>query len=311
VIKTPLVILTPVYEDTESFYQLAQKIENIYQDQATLVAVEDGSLHHVIDVKHCPTLISVHVLRLKRNVGHQKAISIGLSYLEHKLSDSTKVVVMDSDGEDRPETISELTKSLEQEKVDIAVSVRKSRVESLKFKLFYQVYRLLFKLLTGHNIHFGNFMALKLSAIKRLLTYTELSTHLAGTVILSKCHLQSVPIDRGQRYAGHSKMNFAGLVLHGLRALMIFADFVLVRLGLASLFFIGFITIVIITIIFLKSIGMATPGWFSIALGMLTLLLIQIAAFVLMFLMISRNKDDHISQQNILLDLISASETNH
>jgi glycosyltransferase involved in cell wall biosynthesis len=310
-IQTPLVIITPVYEDTESFYQLAQKIENIYQDQATLVAVEDGSLHHIIDVRHCPTVISIHVLRLKRNVGHQKAISIGLSYLDHKLLDTTKVVVMDSDGEDRPETINELTKSLEQEKVDIAVSVRKSRVESLKFKLFYQVYRLFFTLLTGHNIHFGNFMALKLSAMRRLLSYTELPTHLAGTVILSKCRLQSFPLDRGRRNAGHSKMNFAGLVLHGLRALMIFADFVLVRLGLASLFFIGVIAAVIIAIIFLKSIGMATPGWFSIALGMLTLLLIQIAAFVLMFLMISRNKDDHISQQNILLDLISASETNH
>ena len=105
-------------------------------------------------------------------------------------------------------------------------------------------------------------------------------------------------------------MNFAGLVLHGLRALMIFADFVLVRLGLASLIFIGVIAAVMIATIFLKSIGMATPGWFSIALAMLILLLIQIAAFILMFLMTSHNKDDHINQRIILLDLISVTETN-
>lgn len=309
-IETPLVIVTPVYEDTESFYQLAQKIESIYQEQVTVVAVEDGSLHHVIDLKQCPTSISVHVLRLKRNVGHQKAIAIGLSYLADKIYDTTKVVVMDSDGEDRPETINELTKSLDQDKVDIAVSVRKSRVESFKFKLFYQAYRLIFKLLTGHNIRFGNFMALKLGSMKRLLTYTELPTHIAGTVILSKCRINSVSIDRGPRYAGQSKMNFSGLVLHGLRALMIFADFVLVRLGLASIIFIGIIAAVITATIFLKSFGLATPGWFSIAVGMLSMLLIQITAFVLMFLMISRNQEDHISQQNILLDLISAAETN-
>jgi len=109
---------------------------------------------------------------------------------------------------------------------------------------------------------------------------------------------------------GQSKMNFAGLVLHGLRALMIFADFVLVRLGLASLIFIGVIAAVMIATIFLKSIGMATPGWFSIALAMLILLLIQIAAFILMFLMTSHNKDDHINQRIILLDLISVTETN-
>ena len=72
-IQTPLVIVTPVYEDTESFYQLAQKFESIYQDQATLVAVEDGSLDNLIDVKQCPSIMSLHVLRLKRNVGHQKA----------------------------------------------------------------------------------------------------------------------------------------------------------------------------------------------------------------------------------------------
>ena len=309
-IQTSLVIVTPVYEDTESFYQLAQKIESIYQDQATLVAVEDGSLHHLIDVKQCPSTMSLHVLRLKRNVGHQKAIAIGLSYLEDKLSDTTKVVVMDCDGEDRPETINDLTKSLEQDNVDIAVSVRKSRVESYKFKLFYQVYRLIFRLLTGHNIRFGNFMALKLSAMKRLLAYTELPTHLAGTVILSKCRINSVPIDRGPRYAGQSKMNFAGLVLHGLRALMIFADFVLVRLGIASLIFIGVIAAVIIATIFLKSIGMATPGWFSIALGMLTLLLIQIAAFVLMFLMQSVNKHHDSNFAKEWLKLIDTVDSN-
>lgn len=309
-IQTPLVIVTPVYEDTESFYQLAQKIESIYQDQATLVAVEDGSLHHLIDVKQCPSTMNLHVLRLKRNVGHQKAITIGLSYLEDKLSNASKVVVMDSDGEDRPETINELTKSLEQDNVDIAASVRKSRVESFKFKLFYQVYRLIFRLLTGHNIRFGNFMALKLSAMKRLLTYAELPTHVAGTVILAKCRINTVPIDRGPRYAGQSKMNFAGLVLHGLRALMIFADFVLVRLGLASLIFIVFIAAVIIVTISLKSIGMATPGWFSIALGMLTLLLIQIVAFVLMFLMQSANKYHNSEFTKEWLKLIDTVDSN-
>lgn len=289
-IQTPFVIVTPVYEDTESFYQLAKKIEVIFKDQVTLVAVEDGSLNHVIDLKKCPATLRLVILRLKRNVGHQKAIAIGLAYLEDKIVDTTRVVLMDSDGEDCPETINELINLLDHAQVDIAVSVRKSRVETLQFKFFYQIYRFIFKLLTGYNIRFGNFMALKYSAVKRLLNYTELQTHVAGTVILSKCRIQSVLINRGPRYAGHSKMNFSGLVLHGLRALMIFADFVLVRLGLSALIFISIITSVIFVTIFLKSIGMATPGWFSISLGMLVLLLIQIVAFVLMFLMQSSNK---------------------
>lgn len=310
-IQTPLVIVTPVYEDTESFYQLIKKIEAIYKDQVTLIAVEDGSLNHLIDLKQCPATLSLMILRLKRNVGHQKAIAIGLGYLEDKIVETTRVVIMDSDGEDCPETINELINFLDHEQVDIAVSIRKSRVETLQFKFFYQIYRFIFKFLTGHNIRFGNFMALKCRAVKRLLNYTELQTHVAGTVILSKCRMHSVPISRGPRYAGHSKMNFAGLILHGLRALMIFADFVLVRLGLASLIFISIITMVIFVTIFLKSIGMATPGWFSISLGMLILLMIQIVAFVLMFLMQSSNKSQSSDFVKDWINLIEKVDQNN
>lgn len=310
-IHSEIVIITPVYDDTESFYQLAQKIEDIYSENVTIVVVEDGSLNDIINLENCPIKINIHVLRLKRNVGHQKAISVGLNYVVDKILETTKVVIMDSDGEDRPESIQELLKDLDSNLIDITVSSRKSRVESLQFKLFYQIYRFLFQFFTGYKISFGNFMAMKSKTIRRLLGYTELSTHIAGTVILSKCRTKSISIDRGPRYAGQSKMNFSGLVLHGLKALMIFSDYVLVRLGLASLLFIVIIGLVILATVLLKSIGLATPGWFSIALGMLTLLLTQITAFVLMFLMISRNKDDCISQQKILIDLINVAEINH
>ena len=304
-IKSELVIITPVYEDSESFYQLAQKIENIYSDKVSLIAIEDGSLRDVIDIKKCSYKLNTHIVRLKRNVGHQKAITVGLSYLEDKILDTANIVVMDSDGEDRPETINELLTQFDKKKVDIVVSVRKSRVENFQFKFFYQIYRVIFQLLTGYKINFGNFMAMNLPALRRLLTYVELPVHLAGTVILSKLRVRSVLIDRGPRYAGQSKMNFASLVLHGLKALMIFSDYVLVRLGLASLFFVGMIGIVMILTVFLKSIGLATPGWFSIVLGMLTLLLIQIAAFVLMFLMQSNNKSHFSDYSNDLIGLIS------
>ena len=253
----------------------------------------------------------MHVLRLRRNVGHQKAITIGLSYLQDKILDSSKVVIMDSDGEDRPETIDDVIKKLDNDLFDVVVSARGKRVESLKFRLFYQIYRWIFKFLTGYSICFGNYMAMKSDAMKRLLTYSELSTHIAGTVILSKCRIHFVPIDRGPRYAGQSKMNFSGLVLHGLRALMIFSDYVLVRIGLASIISIGFIGIVIIAIVALKSIGMATPGWFSILLGILIILSIQLAAFVLMFLVQSSDKNQSSEFVNEWLKFIDKVDQNY
>ncbi len=89
-----------------------------------------------------------------------------------------------------------------------------------------------FLLLTGRTISFGNFMALKPAAVRRLAVMQELGTHVAATVLTSRLRLDLCPIDRGARYAGRSRMNFTSLVLHGCRAMMIFAEDVLLRICL-------------------------------------------------------------------------------
>jgi hypothetical protein len=115
----------------------------------------------------------------------------------------------------------------------------------------------------------------------------ETGTHVAATLLISRLRLALCALDRGPRYAGHSKMNFTGLVLHGCRALMIFAEDVLLRVcllcfGVATLSVAGMMATVI-----LKSIGTATPGWFSIALGILLLVLLQTSALTLVTLMLT------------------------
>ena len=82
-------------------------------------------------------------------------------------------------------------------------------------------------------------------------------------------------------------MNFTGLVLHGCRALMIFAEDVLVRTimlcgGVAAVSIVA-----IVLTLFLKALNMATPGWFSVALGILLIVLLQTSALTLMTLMLT------------------------
>ena len=48
------------------------------------------------------TLFTLQILHLQRNIGHQKAIAVGLAYIKENLA-CDKVLVMDSDGEDKPE----------------------------------------------------------------------------------------------------------------------------------------------------------------------------------------------------------------
>ncbi len=286
--KYKLVVVTPVYEDVEASSRLFKELKNQFHDDVFVVAVDDGSVKQPLPIDSLKTAkIDGLILQLRRNVGHQKAIAIGLGYVSDQISSEQFVVVMDSDGEDLPSTIPELLSQLEDPSVDIVVAQRKSRVETFRFKLFYAIYKRFFSLMTGRPISFGNFMALKRDAVQRLVVMQELSIHVAGAVIASKLRTKPCSLHRGPRYAGQSKMNFVGLVLHGFKALMVFAEDVLVRVGIACGLIAGLSLFASVIAIVLKVIGIATPGWFSIALGILVLMLMQTGALALMTLMLT------------------------
>ncbi len=282
------IIVTPVYEDSEAASKLFQELNVEFGDKVYIVAVDDGSIRQpigLIDIENAD--LQGAVIKLKRNVGHQRAIAIGLNYVAENFNGEHHIVVMDSDGEDTPSSIRLLLKALNSKDVDITVAKRKSRVETLKFRVFYIVYKWIFKLLSGREISFGNFMALKPIALKRLITMQELWLHVAGCTLMSKLRITSCELDRGSRYAGQSKMNFVGLVLHGFKGLMIFAEDVLVRVGIVCAF-IAFLSILAsIVAVMLKTLGFATPGWFSVALGILILVFLQTGALTLMSLMLT------------------------
>ena len=80
---------------------------------------------------------------------------------------------------------------------------------------------------------------MKAAGLRRLAAMQELPLHLAATALVSKLRIKPIIIDRGARYAGRSKMNFVGLVLHAFRALMVFAEDVLVRVGILCAFING------------------------------------------------------------------------
>ena len=283
-----IAVVTPVFEDREASDQLFLELGQLLGDRLFVVAVDDGSVREPVQAQSLARAgVAGVVIRLKRNVGHQRAIAIGLSYVADEMPDIGRVVVMDSDGEDSPATIASLLQALESDQFDVAVAQRKSRVETLRFRAFYVLYKLILGALTGRKISFGNFMALKPAALRRLSVMHELWVHVAGAVLASKLRLAMCPLDRGARYAGRSKMNFIGLALHGFKALMVFAEDVLVRVGIMCVFISVLSVIGAGAAVVLKLIGFATPGWFSVALGVLFLVFLQTATLTLMTLMLS------------------------
>jgi hypothetical protein len=68
---------------------------------------------------------------------------------------------------------------------------------------------------------------------------------------------------------------------------MVFAEDVLVRVGIACALVAALSVVGVVVAIVLKSIGFATPGWFSVALGIMLLVFMQTGTLTLMTLMLT------------------------
>lgn len=283
----PFLVVTPVYEDRASASRLFQDLAQHCPTPPHIIAVEDGSVHDILPVSAISDAgLDGEVLYLARNMGHQRAIATGLTYISTTY-EADVVVVMDSDGEDRPASIPSLIKKLESIEVDAVVAERHNRSETFQFRMFYKVYRYVFLLVTNRKIRFGNFMALSMRSVRRLSAMQELWIHAAAALMISRLRVASLPIDRGKRYSGNSQMNFVSLTLHGLRSMMVFAEDVLVRLGLICALLAALALSLLFTSLVLKLSGFATPGWFSVAVGILILILMQAGIMTFVILMLS------------------------
>ena len=270
-------IIVPVLNDERSLAILVRELvrELAGRTAISLLVVDDGSIPN-IDLVHVP-LVEGRLITLSRNLGHQKAIAIGLAYaVANNLADV--FVVMDVDGEDRPGDVIRLLASLEREPdFSVVVAQRIRRSERLAFRTFYQIYRLLFFLLTGYRISFGNFSAIPVAAARRLVAMNELWVSFPATLIRSRLPLIQLPIKRGKRYNDQSRMNFISLITLGLGAVSTFIESALTRIIFAASGLVAVCVFASITAIVLKLIGMATPGWMTTVIGVSLILMIAVA----------------------------------
>ena len=99
-----VVILTPFLNEEESLNRLLTELtvalKEFKETAFTMLVVDDGSTGNFRIT--APVLFPIQVLHLQRNIGHQKAIAVGLAHIKAAVS-CDKVLVMDADGEDRPE----------------------------------------------------------------------------------------------------------------------------------------------------------------------------------------------------------------
>jgi hypothetical protein len=277
-----VLILAPVYEDWGAARMLLHQLDLELARAglpARVLLVDDGS------TRPCPAdwaeyvpswLEGVDVLTLRRNVGHQRAIAIGLAYVEAHVS-CDLVVVMDSDGEDAPGDIPALVAAAgTRPSRRIVFAERQKRSEGLVFRLFYLLYRQAYRLLTGRQMRVGNFSTIPHELLCRVVVISEIWVHYASGLHRSRLPCAQVATSRGKRLHGESRMSFVNLVTHGLSAIAVHADAMGTRLmvatGLATLLLLVPISAVLV-IRFATTL--AIPGWATTTAGILLLLLMQ------------------------------------
>ena len=286
-----VILLIPVRDDWYALGKLLSALDAEFANKGVMsegLIVDDCSEQRVaeVDLDFGPfaSFRKVSVVELKRNLGHQRAIALGLTYIDANL-DTSMVLVMDGDGEDRPDEAVRLVKrcrELGNSKIVFAKRTRRS--EGTLFRIFYFVYKFLYRVLTGQSYHVGNFSAIPAKFLGRLSVISEGWNHYASSVLKARVPFEEIDTQRGKRLDGKSKMNFTSLVIHGLSAISVHSEVVGVRM-LAATLSLTFVSLILVAVVIGVRLftAMAIPGWATYVTAFLTVILLQSVSLSVFF----------------------------
>ncbi|MBF0464245.1 MAG: glycosyltransferase family 2 protein [Nitrospirae bacterium] len=304
-IGNKMVIVIPVFNDWDNVSLLlplissalkeandAENCEILLVDDASTISFKSGfSVNEFAHIK------SIKILRLKRNIGHQKAIAMGLFYIHRNLAPKA-VLIMDGDGEDNPSDLHKLINTcVENNYEKIVFAFRNKRSEGYLFRIFYLFYKMIFRLLTGVSIRIGNFSIIPGQLLGQVITLSDIWRHYASGIMKSKINRIEIAVDRAKRLCGESKMNFTALIMHGISAISVYGGVVGIRLLLFSLLVAMTCSVLIFVTVFIRFFTtLAIPGWATNVVMTLFVIILQTMLFILFFIfVIFQNIDYNLS----------------
>ena len=271
--------LIPVFNDWESLETL---IENIHKEIKSInnfefncIIINDSSTIQMGNISKPHTFKNFKILDLKKNIGHARCIASGLRYLINN-EKFDFVILMDGDGEDRPEEIKYLISKATSLDNSSVVAKRVKRSEGFIFKLLYETHKILTFLSTGKKIFFGNYSCLTFKDAKILIEKKTTWSSYSGSVTKNLSNLVEIDSIRGLRYFGPSKMSLIKLVIHSLAIMASFKESVFLRSSL----------LIMISYFLRELIG---PFWLLISIFSLI--------FMLLVFLVSL-REDHLSLIN-------------
>ena len=226
------IILIPLFNDWKSVSKLLNEINSQvinWNADVSVIIVNDASTEARSGLEsNYKKIKSVKILNMKENRVHQRCIASGLKYICEN-EDFDRVIVMDADGEDRPEELNDFFNKAQENSNMTITGNRFKRSEGIVFKILYEVHKLLTLVFTGKLIKFGNFTCLPKDHVKQLIQKPYLWNSYSSSVVRTINDRTFIPSKRGLRYVLPSKMNFTGLVFHSLAIISVFRNIVIIR----------------------------------------------------------------------------------
>ena len=152
-------------------------------------------------------------MSVKKNLGSQKIIAIGLKYINNK--NKNIITIIDSDGEDNPLEINKMLKLAEINENFVITSNRLARKESFLIKFLYKAHLLLTFIFCLKWISFGNFTSFDARNINKIMK--DKSSWYAHQLRLLKIVKLKDSTLKESRYFGKSKLSILKLIEHSLR----------------------------------------------------------------------------------------------
>ena len=237
------VILISIYNDWKSVLKLLENIDlqiNNWSAEVSVLIVNDAStevrLKSELNFKN---IKSIRIMNMKKNKGHARCNAVGLKFLSEK-EDFDYIILMDGDGEDRPEELTLLFDKSKENPLKTVTANRIKRSEGFFFKFLYQCHKILTYFFTGKLVKFGNYSCLPKAVAVELATQASTWSSFSGSVAKYIPDRVSIPSIRGQRYFGPSKMNFFNLLIHSFSIIAVFKLSVLFRSILFLIFYLFF-----------------------------------------------------------------------
>ena len=239
------IILIPVYNDWKSVFKLLENIDvqiKGWDVEVSVLIVNDASTEErpktELDFKN---IKSLRVINMKQNKGHARCNAAGLKYISEK-ENFDYAVLMDGDGEDRPEELTSLFKKSKENPLKTVTADRVNRSEGPIFKLLYKCHKILTYVFAGKLIKFGNYSCLPNESVAKLSQQACIWSSFSGSVTKIISNRVSVPSIRGQRYFGPSHMNFLALLIHSFSIIAVFKGSVIIRSVLFLFIYLFFVS---------------------------------------------------------------------